>query len=151
MHKQRFKTGSSVTSWKAGQIIFNDFNTLLEIILFFGHSIPPILTQDSDHVPSFSPMDCNPLHRFRLHSRMHRQQYSRLQSASNRLSSLPPSNIQVWTDGSVSSPFWSRWCWSVCHMIQMQHILFPVLLHWSNCLQLHSWNLCPQARSRLVN
>ena len=26
MHKQRFKSGSSVTSWKAGQIIFNDFN-----------------------------------------------------------------------------------------------------------------------------
>ena len=27
MHKQRFKIGSLVTSWKAGQIIFNDFNT----------------------------------------------------------------------------------------------------------------------------
>ena len=26
MHKQRFKIGSSVTNWKAGQIIFNDFN-----------------------------------------------------------------------------------------------------------------------------
>ena len=30
---------------------------------------------------------------------------SRLQSASNRLSSLPPSDIQVWTDGSVPSLF----------------------------------------------
>ena len=27
MHKQRFKIGSSVISWKAGQIIFNDFNS----------------------------------------------------------------------------------------------------------------------------
>ena len=26
--------------------------------------------------PPFSPMDCNPLHRFPLHSRLHRQQYS---------------------------------------------------------------------------
>ena len=50
--------------------------TLLEIILFFDHSIPPIPTRDSDHVPSFSAMDCNPLHRFPLHSRLHRQQYS---------------------------------------------------------------------------
>ena len=32
----------------------------------------------------------------------------------------------------------------------MQHILLPVLLYWSNCLQLLSWNLSPQARSRLV-
>ena len=47
-------------------------------------------------------------------------------------------------------PFWSRWCWSICHMLQMQHIQFLVLFLWSNCLQLHSWNLCPQARSRLV-
>ena len=30
---------------------------------------------------------------------------ARLQSASNRLSSLPPSNIQLWTDGSVPSLF----------------------------------------------
>ena len=47
-------------------------------------------------------------------------------------------------------PFWPRWCWSVCHMLQMQHIQFPVLFHWSNRLQLHSWNLCPQPRSRSV-
>ena len=32
----------------------------------------------------------------------------------------------------------------------MQHIQFLILFLWSNCLQLHSWNLCPQARSRLV-
>ena len=30
---------------------------------------------------------------------------ARLQSASSRLSSLPPSDIQVWTDGSVPSLF----------------------------------------------
>ena len=63
---------------------------------------------------------------------------ARLQSASSRLSSLPPSDIQVWTDGSVPSPFWSRWCWSVCNMLQMQHIQFLVLFRRSNCLQLHS-------------
>ena len=27
-------------------------------------------------MPPFSPMDCNPLHRFPRHSRLHRQQYS---------------------------------------------------------------------------
>ena len=46
--------------------------------------------------------------------------------------------------------FWSRKCWSVCHMLQMPHIQFPVLFYWSNCLQLHSWNLCHQAKSQLV-
>ena len=71
--------------------------TLLEIILFFGHTTTPIPTWDSDHVPPFSPMDYNPLNCFPLHSR--------LQSASSRLSSLPPSDIQVWTDGSVPSLF----------------------------------------------
>ena len=74
---------------------------------------------------------------------------SRLQSASNRLSSLPllASKYGLMV---LSLPFWSRWCWSVCHMLQMPHIQFPVLFNWSNCFQLHSWNLCPQARSRLV-
>ena len=33
---------------------------------------------------------------------------ARLQSASNKLSSHPPSDIQVWTEGSVPSLFWSR-------------------------------------------
>ena len=61
--------------------------------------------QYSDHVPSFSPMDCNPLHCFPLHSRLHSNSTARLQSALNRLSSLPPSDIQVWTDGSVPSFF----------------------------------------------
>ena len=52
----------------------------------------------------------------------------------------PPSPLLISKYGlmDLSPPFWSRWCWSVCHMLQMQHILFPVLLHWSNCLQLHS-------------
>ena len=79
--------------------------TLLEIILFFCHTTTPIPTRDSDHVPPFPPMDYNPLHCFPLHSRLHRQQYSRLQSASSRLSSLLPYDIQVWTDGSVPSLF----------------------------------------------
>ena len=34
--------------------------TLLEIILFFGHSIPLIPTRDSDHVPLFSPHGLQP-------------------------------------------------------------------------------------------
>ena len=39
---------------------------------------------------------------------------SRLQIASSGLSSLPPSDIQVWTDRSVLSLFWFQWRWSVC-------------------------------------
>ena len=50
--------------------------TLLEIILFFGHTITPIPTWDSDHVPPFYPLECNPLYCFPLQSRLHRQQYS---------------------------------------------------------------------------
>ena len=46
--------------------------------------------------------------------------------------------------------FRSWWRWSLCYMLQMQHIPFPILFLWSNCLQLHSRNLCPQARSCLV-
>ena len=48
-------------------------------------------------------MDCNPLHSFPIHSRLHRQRYR--PTTSNRLSSLPPTDIQVWTDGSVPSLF----------------------------------------------
>ena len=32
MHEQRFKIGSLVTSWKARQIIFNDFNSMFGFI-----------------------------------------------------------------------------------------------------------------------
>ena len=42
--------------------------TLLEIILFCCHTTTPITSWDSDHVPPFSLMDCNPLHCFPLHS-----------------------------------------------------------------------------------
>ena len=62
---------------------------------------------------------------------------ARLQSALSRLSSLPRL-ISMYGLTDLSLPFWSRWCWSVCHMLQMQHIQFLVLFLWSNCLQLHS-------------
>ena len=50
-------------------------------------------------------MDCNPLHRFPLHSRLHRQQYSPTPVCFKQTILPPPSNIQVWTDGSVPSLF----------------------------------------------
>ena len=50
-------------------------------------------------------MDCNPLHRFPFIPDCTGNSTARLQSASNRLSSLPPSDIQVWTDGAVFSLF----------------------------------------------
>ena len=52
---------------------------------------------------------------------------ARLQSASNRLSSVLPSDIQVWTDGSVPSLFGP----GGAGMLQMPHIQFPVLFFWS--------------------
>ena len=93
--------------------------TLLEIILFFGHSIPPIPTLDSDHVPLFSPMDCNPLLRFPLHSRLHRQQYSPTSVCFKRTILPPPFWYPSMDWWFCPLPFWSRWCWSVCHMLQM--------------------------------
>ena len=64
---------------------------------------------------------------------------AQLQSASSRLSSLPLLISKYGLTVRICPvPFWFRWCWSVCHMLQMQHIQFPVLFHWSNCLQLHS-------------
>ena len=51
------------------------------------------------------PMDCNPLHRFPLHSRLHRQQYSPTPVCFKQTILSPPSDIQVWTDGSVPSLF----------------------------------------------
>ena len=85
-----------------------------------------------------------------LHSRLHRQQYSPTPNCFKQTILHPP----VWypnMDWRICPlTFWSRWYYSVCNMLQMQHIQFLVLFHWSNCLQLHSWNLCPQARSCLV-
>ena len=50
-------------------------------------------------------MDCNPLTVSPFIPDCTGNSTARLQSASNRLSSLPPSDIQVWTDGSVPSFF----------------------------------------------
>ena len=46
-------------------------------------------------------MDCNPLHCFPLHYRLHRQQYSPTPVCFKQTILPPPSNIQIWTDGSV--------------------------------------------------
>ena len=46
----------------------------------------------------------NPLHCFSLHYQLHRQQYSPTPVCFKQtLPTLPPSDIQVWTDGSVPS------------------------------------------------
>ena len=79
--------------------------TLLQIILFFGHSIPPIPTRDSDHVPPFPSWTATHFTVFPFISDSTGNSTVRLQSASNRLSSLPPSDIKVWTVGSVPSLF----------------------------------------------
>ena len=75
--------------------------TFLEIILLFGHTITPIPTWNSDHVPPFSPMDCNLLHCFPIQATV--------QPDSSLLQiDYPPSlhqSVQVWTDGSVPSLF----------------------------------------------
>ena len=47
----------------------------------------------------------NPLHCFPLHSRLHRQQYSPTPNCFKQTILPPPSDIQVWTDGSVPSLF----------------------------------------------
>ena len=62
---------------------------------------------------------------------------ARLRSASNRLSSLPPSDIQVWTDGSVPSLFGpgGAGVYVTCSKCNTSN---SVLFHCSNCLQLHS-------------
>ena len=59
----------------------------------------------SDHLPPFSTMVHNPLHCFPLHSRLHRQQYSPTPNCFKPTILPPPSDIQVWTDGSVPSLF----------------------------------------------
>ena len=59
---------------------------------------------------------------------------ARLQSASNR-HILPPPFWYLSMDWRFCPfPFWSQWCWSVCNMLQMPHIPFPVLFFWSNSL-----------------
>ena len=50
-------------------------------------------------------MDCNLLHRFPLHSRLHRQRYSPTPVCFKQTILPSPSHIQVWTDGSVPSLF----------------------------------------------
>ena len=81
---------------------------------------------------------------------LHRQQYSPTPNCFKQTILPPP----VWypsMDWRICPlPFWSWRRWSVCNMLQMQHIPFLILFLRSNCLQLHSWNLCPQARSCLV-
>ena len=62
-------------------------------------------TRETLSCAPLSPMDCNPLHRFPLHSRLHRQQYSPTPVCFKQTILPPPSDIQVWTDGSVSSLF----------------------------------------------
>ena len=52
-------------------------------------------------MPPFPPINYNPLHCFLLHSRLHRQQYSPTPVCFKQTILPPPSDIQVWTDGSV--------------------------------------------------
>ena len=79
--------------------------TLLEIILFFGHTTTPIPTWDSNHVPPFPPWTTNHFTVSPFIPDCSGNSTARLQSASSRLSSLPASDIQVWTCGSVPSLF----------------------------------------------
>ena len=55
--------------------------------------------------PPFPPMVHNPLQCFPLHSRLHRQLYSPTPVCFKQTIFPPPSDIQVWTDGSVPSLF----------------------------------------------
>ena len=114
---------------------------------------PPFLATPlrlSDHLPPFSTMVHNPLHCFPLHSRLHRQQYSPTPNCFKPTILPPPLWYPSMDWRFCPLPFRSWWRWSLCYMLQMQHIPFPILFLWSNCLQLHSRNLCPQARSCLV-
>ena len=79
--------------------------TLLEIILFFGHTSTPIPKRDSDYVPPFPPWTKTDFTVYPFIPDCTGNSAARLQSASSRLSSLPPSDIKVWTDGSVPSLF----------------------------------------------
>ena len=80
--------------------------TLLEITLFFGHSIPPIPTRKTLIMcHPFPPWTATHFTNYPFIPDCTGNITTRLQSASNRLSSLPPSDIQVWTDGSVPCLF----------------------------------------------
>ena len=61
--------------------------------------------EDSDHLPPFPPWTATHFTVSPFIPDCTRNSTARLQSASNRLSSLPPFDIQVWTDGSVPSLF----------------------------------------------
>ena len=72
-------------------------------------------------------MDCNPLHCF---PPSFPTAPATVQPDSSRLQTdYPFSPLLISKYGLMDlSPFWSRWCWSVCHMLQMPHIQFPVLI-----------------------
>ena len=55
--------------------------------------------------PPFPPWTATHFTVSPLHSRLHRQQFSQTPVCFKQTVSLPPSNIQVWTDGSVPSIF----------------------------------------------
>ena len=107
--------------------------TLLEIILFFGLTTTLIPT-----CPPFPHMDCNPLHCFPLHSRLHRQQYSPTPVCFKQTIVPPPLLISKYGLTDLSPPILVVVVLECSHMLQTQHIQFPVLFHWSNCLQLNS-------------
>ena len=58
----------------------------------------------SDHVPPFSRINCNPLHCFPLHSRLHRQQYSPT-TVCFKQTILPPLLISKYGLMVLSPPF----------------------------------------------
>ena len=61
--------------------------------------------RDSDHVPPFPPWTATLFTVSPFIPDFTGNSTARLKSASNRLYFLPPSDIQVWTDGSVPSLF----------------------------------------------
>ena len=73
--------------------------------MFFSHTTTPIPTQVSDHVPPFSPWSTTHFSVPPFIPDCSGNSTSRLPIALSGLSSLPPSDIQVWTDGSVPSLF----------------------------------------------
>ena len=126
-------------------------NPSLEIILFFRPLNP-------SH-PYSRLWSCAPLFSHGLQSHFTVSPFipdctgnstARLQSASNRLSLPPPSDIQVWTDGSVPYLFGpgGAGVYVTCSKCNTSYFLSfstgPI------ASRLHNWNLCPQARSRLV-
>ena len=77
---------------------------LLWVVLFFGYVAAPVPAWGSGRVPPFPLVDCGPLHCFPLHSRLRGRRCGPAPVCFGRLSS-PPSDVRVWTDGSVPSLF----------------------------------------------